>query len=174
MGTVPTLTTHAPLVNHVAIVENVALREGVGGDDGSGARGGDAQVVHGLGAEELPDGGPQHLAPCLFLFYLFHCCDDVNWVRGSSFREGTRPPCAGVRTVGPAGVGGGARALELDLPALALAVDHLPQGDGRAVAELNLWERRGGLSGWGVYTYRACFCVCVPTWPLKAPNWWPQ
>ena len=54
--------------------------------------------------------------------------------------------CEDARTVGAPRVGGGARALELHLPALPLAVYHLPQRDGRAIAEL-LFRSVGGERG---------------------------
>ena len=46
----------------VPVVEDVTHDGGLGRDAGAGPRGGDAQVEHGLAAQELADAGAQHLA----------------------------------------------------------------------------------------------------------------
>lgn len=52
----------ARLGPRVPVVEGVTHDSGLGGDAGAGPRGGDAQVEHGLAAQELSDARAQHLA----------------------------------------------------------------------------------------------------------------
>ena len=84
-----------------AVVEHVALHHLAGEDQAECPGGGYAQVVHGLAAQELAQGGAHHRQP-----------------------------------VGPARIGRGPGALELQGPVFAPAVDRLAQVDGPAVAQL--------------------------------------
>ncbi len=83
-GRMVLLVSPSPLVDHVPVVEDVALRQRVGRHQGRRARRGDAEVVHRLRAQELPDGGPQDLAACVFLGVVCFWVGGwgVDWVLG--------------------------------------------------------------------------------------------